>query len=272
MTTTDTWDPATYDRFKAERTQPFLDLLALLAPFPSAPRVVDLGCGTGELTRLLHDRIGAARTLGIDRSPAMLAEAGPRAVDEPGHHLSFALGDLAAWDGEGEGEDTDLVLANAALHWVPDHPGVLARWTAALAPGGQLAVQVPANADHPSHTLIAELVTEEPFVSALTAPVDPDPVAVNVLRPEQYAELLGDLGYEAQHVRLQVYAHHLAGTAAVADWTAGTTMTRVRAVLPADLLPEFDARYRARLVAVLGDRQPYLYPFKRILFWGRRPS
>ena len=60
----DTWDPEQYGRFAAERRQPFLDLLALLHPIPSG-RAVDLGCGTGELTRALHERLGAAETLGI---------------------------------------------------------------------------------------------------------------------------------------------------------------------------------------------------------------
>ena len=49
MASTDTWDPDTYHRFQAERRQPFDDLLALVEPVPSG-RVVDLGCGTGELT------------------------------------------------------------------------------------------------------------------------------------------------------------------------------------------------------------------------------
>src|SRR5258708_16096739 len=69
---TDTWNPAQYDKFQREREQPFDDLLAMIRP-SQAMRIVDLGCGTGKLTRQLHGRLAARETLGIDRSPRMLA-------------------------------------------------------------------------------------------------------------------------------------------------------------------------------------------------------
>src|SRR5436853_4196900 len=71
---TDTWNPAQYDKFQREREQPFFDLLALVQPAPGM-RVVDLGCGTGKLTRELHVRLGARETIGIDRSARMLESA-----------------------------------------------------------------------------------------------------------------------------------------------------------------------------------------------------
>ncbi len=149
---------------------------------------------------------------------------------------------------------------------------MLWRWTAALRAGGQLAVQVPANADHASHQVIDEVAHQEPFLEALGGTAPADPVAVNVLPPECYAELLYSLGYEQQHVRLQVYPHVLASSAAVVDWVSGTTLTRFRSRLSPELYEEFVARYRARLLQVLGDRSPYLYAFKRILMWARLPS
>src|SRR5690242_17107707 len=137
----DTWDPGQYLKFASERSRPFFDLLAQVEPCPGGA-VVDLGCGTGELTQRLHLHAGAASTLGIDTSAAMLAEAEAFAGDG----LQFAPGDIANF---APGAEYDVVFSNAALHWVPDHPALLARLTAALRPGGQLAVQVPANADHP---------------------------------------------------------------------------------------------------------------------------
>src|SRR6185369_9501937 len=71
---TDTWDPTQYDKFQREREQPFFDLLALVQPAPGM-RVVDLGCGTGKLTRAMHEQLAAAETVGIDRSASMLAGA-----------------------------------------------------------------------------------------------------------------------------------------------------------------------------------------------------
>src|SRR4051794_4200943 len=170
------WDPGQYGRFAAEREQPFWDLAALLEPAP-APNVVDLGCGDARLTGELHARLRARHTLGVDASPAMLRAAAAQAR----HGVEVEAGDLATW----QGENVDVVFSNAALHWVPDHAQVLARWSASLAAGGQLAVQMPTNADHASHRLSRELAAEW-----LGNDAPPDPVEANVLAPEAYAVML----------------------------------------------------------------------------------
>jgi trans-aconitate 2-methyltransferase len=254
------WDPDQYERFKAERARPFWDLLALVQPCPGG-RVVDLGCGTGELTKALHTHLGALETVGIDSSPAMLERAQPFAGDG----LRFDLGDIADWDAA----PYDVVFSNAALHWLPDHRRLLGRLTQALPGGGQLAVQVPANTDHPSHTVGLEVAHEEPFTAALAHDPPPDP-GTRVLLPEQYAAVLDELGFGEQHVRLQVYAHRLTSSAEVVEWVKGTALTFFRTRLSDELYELFLERYRRRLLEVIGDRQPYLYTFKRILFWGRR--
>ena len=249
---TDAWDPQQYTRFQAERDQPFVDLLDLVEPV-ERPVVVDLGCGDGRLTALAHDRLGASSTLGVDSSPAMLDKA------QPSDGLTFELGDIATWAGDG----VDVVLANAALQWVPDHAAVLARWRAALRPGGQLAVQVPSNADHASHLVATEVADE------LGLPIEGDPVQRNVLAPERYAELLVELGAERQHVRLQVYAHPMASSGDVVEWVKGTTLTRVKRVTDEAGYERFLEVYRARLLERIGDVAPYVYLFKRVLFWGK---
>jgi trans-aconitate 2-methyltransferase len=94
----------------------------------------------------------------------------------------------------------------------------------------------------------------------------------SVLAPEAYAELLDVLGFVDQHVRLQVYGHHLASTAEVVEWLKGTSLTRFRARLDDDAYARFLERFRTRVLAEVGDRQPYFYAFKRILMWGRAPG
>lgn len=255
------WDPRQYDRFKAERSQPFFDLVDLLRPRP-APRVVDLGCGTGELTAALVARLGATEVLGLDNAETMLAEARGRA----GGTLRFDHADIATFHEPGA---WDVLLSNAALQWLPDHAAVLARWVASLRPGGQLAVQVPANAYMPSHLVADELAHTEPYLSAFEGAPPPDPVAEHVLQPEQYAQILFDLGCERQHVRLQVYPHVLANTRDIVQWVRGTTLTRFQKRLPADVFERFVADYEAELLARIGERSPCFFPFRRILFWGR---
>jgi trans-aconitate 2-methyltransferase len=256
---TDAWDPGRYGRFAAERRQPFFDLLALVRPRPGM-RAVDLGCGTGELTRILHERLGARETVGVDRSAAMLARA-PAGVAG----LRFERGDLGALP---PAPSWDLVVSNAALHWVPDHPALLARLTAALAPGGQLAFQVPANFEHPTHTTAAEVAAEAPFAAALGGEAH----RAGVLRPAAYATLLFGLGYAEQHVRLQVYAHVLPRRDDVVEWVRGSLLTDYRERLPPELYAEFLARYRARLLPRLAGGEPFLFPFQRILAWGIRAA
>lgn len=259
------WDPEQYQRFAAQRAQPFWDLAGLVeqhAEPGSIRRAHDLGCGTGELTAQLAARLGVDDMLGSDSSPAMLAEAAAHA--RPG--LRFEELDLARWTSDG---DHDLVFANASLQWVPDHQGVLPRWWAALRPGGHLAVQVPANSDHPSHRLTTEVAATEPFASTI-GDLPHDQVAANVLAPEQYAILLDHLGASEQHVRLQVYGHTLDSSRNVVEWVKGTNLRRVLAVLPDELHDRFIATYTDRLVEALGDARPYFYPFKRILFWARK--
>lgn len=254
----DTWDPDQYARFKDERTQPFLDLLSLVRP-RTGMRVIDLGCGTGELTRLAHRQLGAAETLGIDRSEAMLR----RAAQAEGGGLRFEQGDLASATGH-----WDLVLSNAAIHWLPDHPRLLPRLCALLRPGGQLAVQVPDNHDHPSHRLARETGEEEPFRSALGGWKKER----TVLAPEAYAELLFAAGLRELHVSLRVYSHVLAGPAEVVEWVKGTLLNDWKERLPPELFERFLDRYRRRLLAELPDIHPYLFTFRRVLFAGTHPA
>jgi trans-aconitate 2-methyltransferase len=254
---TDSWDPEQYERFHDERSRPFFDLLALVHP-RRGMRVVDLGCGTGELTRHLHDEIRGRDTLGIDRSPAMLAKADAVA----GEGLRFEQGDIASF----VGRELDLVFSNAALHWVPDHAALFARLTEALSGGGQLAVQMPANFDHPSHVVAAEVRREAEFRDALA---DVAEAGSNVLPPEGYATLLERLGYLEQEVRLQVYGHHLDSPDEVVEWVKGTLLTEVERRLEPDAYAAFLARYRERLLPRLADTRPYFFTFKRILLWGR---
>lgn len=258
------WNPAQYRRFADERSRPFFDLLDLVQPM-AAGRLADLGCGSGELTAAAAERFEPSSALGIDSSPAMLASAAAHGTDS----LSFELGDILNWTAPAE---FDIVIANASLQWVPDHVAVLTRWTSALRPGGQIAVQVPANGDMPSHVVAREVAQFEQFAKAFGSAGPPtDPVEQNVLTPEAYAAVLYQLGYVEQHVRLQVYPHVLASSRAVVDWVRGTMLTRFQKVLDEATFAVFVQTYERRLIEVIGDHEPHFFPFKRILMWGRRP-
>jgi trans-aconitate 2-methyltransferase len=100
----DCWDPDQYNRFAAQREQPFWDLARMIGEV-AQPVVVDLGCGDGRLTSLLSDELGASSMLGIDRSLAMIEAASKRARER----LTFSLGDLETWQDD---RAFDVVFAN----------------------------------------------------------------------------------------------------------------------------------------------------------------
>src|SRR5687768_17287879 len=135
------WSPAQYQRYAGERNRPFLELLSRIQGQPR--RVVDLGCGDGRLTAVLHERWPDAQVLGIDSSPEMLAAAEAHAI--PGR-LTFALGDIGGWRAD---DPVDLLFSNAALQWVAGHATLLPSLVAALAPGGTFAFQIPGNHAEP---------------------------------------------------------------------------------------------------------------------------
>ena len=243
------WNPDQYDKFKAERQQPFHDLAALVEHRPRM-RVVDLGCGTGELTRALHEQLQAEETLGIDSSETMLLKSASFGSEM----LRFERGDIEAFVAD---RPFDLIFSNAALHWIEDHDRLFAKLTSFLAPHGQLAVQMPYNHDHRSQTLAAEMA---PRYGA-------EPRRPPLLAVEQYAALLHRLGFARQHVRLQVYGHVLPSSRDVAEWTKGSTLTEYERKL-GDRFEEFAAEYTERLARELGDERPYFFPFKRLLLWA----
>lgn len=243
------WSPEQYERFAQERRQPFVDLAALVRRRPGM-RIADLGCGPGDLTRELHEMLAASETLGVDSSEAMLAKARPLETTT----LHFAAARIEDLDGG----PFDLVFSNAALHWVAGHEQLFTRLTKLLAPHGQLAVQMPANDDHASHRIAAEVGRD------FGLPARPD----FLLPVERYAELFHRLGYAEQHVRLQVYGHLLPSAGDVVEWVRGALLTHYQARLPAERFDEFLDAYRARLQEEIGDVRPYFYTYKRLLLHG----
>jgi trans-aconitate 2-methyltransferase len=271
----DTWDPRQYDKFQREREQPFYDLLAMVRP-ADGMRVVDLGCGTGTLTRVLHLRVNACQTIGIDRSDSMLAKTREGPLPEG---LRFHVGTIeefarpaAAHDPTSPAAEVraafDLIFSNAAFHWVDGHDALIPALAARLGPSGQLAFQIPAQHEDASHLIAEELTAVEPFRTALAGWHRPQPV----LTAEGYARLLYKCGFVDTNVRLIVYPHILAGRDEVVEWMKGTLLTEYARRLSAELFDRFLDEYRRRLLATLDAARPFFFPFKRILCWGQQPG
>jgi trans-aconitate 2-methyltransferase len=257
------WDPATYLRFAGERARPFVDLLAHVG-HPSPAVVVDLGCGEGALTATLAQRWPGARVTGVDSSAEMLAAAATHT--EPGR-VSFEQGDVRDWRPDAP---IDVLGTNAVLHWVPGHADLLRRWAGELAPGGELAVQVPGNFRAPTHALLTELC-RSPRWSARVAALGPQPDAV--LEPAGYYDVLSDTGLEAD-VWETTYLHVLSGPDPVLGWVRSTVLRPVLAALDEAEVEDLTKAYAAALRAAYPERPDgtTVLPFRRVFAVGRRAA
>jgi trans-aconitate 2-methyltransferase len=221
------WDPAQYLRFERERTQPCRDLVARI-DLADPARIVDLGCGPGNSTAVLRGRWPQAEVVGVDRSAEMLATA--RRSDPT---VSWVEADAATWSPD---RPVDLLFSNAALQWVPDHDRQFPRLLGLVAPGGALAVQMPANTDEPYQRAAARLSASpswRPLLTNLGLDFETDP-------PDVYFDRLAPL---ARRIDLwdTRYVHVLDRPEDIVEWTTGTGLRPLLAALP-------DAAHRERFL------------------------
>jgi trans-aconitate 2-methyltransferase len=222
-------------------------------PAASPAIVHDLGCGAGNVTRLLVERWPAAEVTGVDGSPAMLAAA---RVVAPA--VTWVQADIGAWRGP---RPADVVFSNAALHWLDDHSRLFPHLVASLAPGGVLAVQMPRNHGAPSHTAIVAAAQAGPWRERLREVLRERPVAA----PTVYHEIL------APHVsRLDIweteYLHVLEGENPVVEWTRGSALKPVLDALQEPERSGFLAEYSSRIAGAYrpGADGRTLFPFRRL--------
>jgi trans-aconitate 2-methyltransferase len=244
------WDPTQYALFSDERSRAFFDLASQVRA-EEPRRVVDLGCGSGELTATLARRWPAADVRGLDASVEMIERASAFA----GGRLGFSLADAADFDASG----VDVLISNALLQWVPGHSALLTRWAGQLAPGGWLAFQVPANFGLPSHRLMRELAGSDRWRDRLAGVLRHDAVS----EPAEYLELLAGAGL-AVNAWQTSYLHVLQGPDPVLGWVRGTGLRPVLQALSDGEAAEFSSEYAALLREAYPAR-PFgtVFPFLR---------
>lgn len=243
------WSPDQYLKFAAPRLRPALDLLARIDL--EQPRLIyDLGCGAGNVTALLANRWPQARIVGVDSSSAMLDRAAkllPQA--------EWVLADLAQWQ---PSEAADLVFSNAALHWVDDHARFLPWLVRALAPGGVLALQMPANFTAPSHRSLFAAALSGPWQDLLRPLLRENPVG----SPEDNWAILAEVRPEIWET---TYLHALTGEDPVLEWIMGTSLRPLLEALPEGWQGDFLAVCRDLLAKAYPRRANgvTLFPFRR---------
>ena len=251
------WDPALYLKFTDHRLRPALDLMARV-PLSEAATIYDLGCGPGNVTKLIAERWPRARVTGVDASPEMLAKA--RAI--PG--ITWQHADLATWRAEAP---ADLVYSNAAFHWLDDHATLFPRLLAQVRPGGFLAVQMPRQQVNPTHRILYEVAREPKWAQATLPGLRENPVA----EPGDYYEWLTPNAATLDIWEVE-YLQALEGDNAVLNWVLGSIARPVVDRLPADQQSEFLKRYGERLAAAYPRRPDgrTLLPFRRLFVIAQR--
>ena len=255
------WDPAKYVQFGDYRDRPYFDLTARV--LADAPRhVVDLGCGPGNLTATLAERWPTATVTGLDSSAEMLARSAVLTDQLP--NLSFGQADITDWV---PSDETDIVVTNAALQWVPGHRDLLAAWLTALKPGAWFALQVPGNFNAPSHALMRGLADSAEWKGRLAGVLRHDDV---VGEPEDYLNIMLDAGCDADAWET-TYSQLLAGPNPVLEWVRGTGLRPVLAALSAGDARDFEAEYAERLAgAYPAGPHGTVFPFRRIFAVARK--
>jgi trans-aconitate 2-methyltransferase len=255
------WNPALYRRYEDERTRPAQELLARV-PLAEAARVFDLGCGPGNSTELLVHRFPKAQVVGTDNSEAMLASARERLPQ-----ARFELSDIAAWRPE---SSPDLIYANAALQWVPEHETLIPRLFAALAPGGVLAIQMPDNRQEPTHRLMREVAGEAPWAHAIG---NADKLRTDLLGIEGYYDLLA-ANAEKVDVWRTAYQHPMASAASIVEWVRGTGLKPFVDRLTPELQASYLAEYERRIATAYPPRADgrLLLAFPRMFIVAQRKA
>jgi trans-aconitate 2-methyltransferase len=252
-----TWDPERYLTYADERGRPFVELVARIGA--TAPRrVVDLGCGPGNLTALLKERWPEAEVGGLDSSPEMVAAADRVAG------VDFSVGDLRTWR---PAAPVDVLVSNATLQWVPGHLDLLPDLVGHVAPGGWLAFQVPGNFDEPSHTIRRDLAADSRYAAFTAGVATPD-----AHDAATYLEALAGLGCTVDAWET-TYLHVLTGEDPVFTWVSGTGARPTLQALPDDLRPEFEEEFRRRLrEAYPAGPAGVVLPFRRVFVVAQVPA
>jgi len=234
------WSARQYLKFEDERTRPPRDLLAQV-PLQHPRLAVDLGCGPGNSTELLIERFPQSEIVGLDSSPDMLRKARERLPK-----CKFVDADIAAWTPD---EHTDLLFANAAFQWVPDHPRVLRRLLEALPAGGVLAVQMPDNTREPANALQRQVAESGPWARALKVATP----RADLLSPDAYYDLLKPACAQIE-IWHSVYNHVMATPQAIVEWFKGSSLQPYLSPLDAAAREQFLAIYAEKVAAAYKPR------------------
>jgi len=252
------WDPEVYNQFKEIRYQPFFDLMNLISE-KGLRNCIDIGCGTGEQTKILSEKIKAASFLGIDSSEEMLSQSTKYKNDRLQFKLS-TIEEFAASESK-----WDLIFSNAALQWSEDHKELFPKLISKLNQGGQFAVQMPFQKENVLNKILLEMVQEDPFVNFLEGFIRRSPL----LEIDDYAKIMFDGGLSGITIFLKVYPIIAESEHSLYNFISGSSLIPYMERLDTEKQELFKLEYTKRIISQF-EKFPAIYSFKRILLYGTK--
>lgn len=261
----ESWDPGQYLKFADHRVRPALDLMGRI-PLEGPEAVYDLGCGGGNVTRLLASRWPDADVVGMDNSPEMLQQAQSADGSAGSDGIRWQVGDLADWQPD---RSPSIFYSNAVIQWVPDHQELVPRLWNMLPSGACLAIQAPLSWDMRSHQIMRETLDNGGQGGGSVGTPELRSAVGNrwVQDPDFYYDLLAP---ESDHLDVWTteYQHVLTGEDAVLEWVTSTGLRPILNGLNDADREIYLAEYRRRLNEAYPRRDDgtTLYPFRRLFF------
>ena len=186
------WDADGYQRISVPHEEWAQALMERL-PLNGDETVLDAGCGSGRVTRMLVERLPAGRVVAVDGSAAMVGKV--REVLRPRDEAFVA--DLTQLE---LAEPVDAAVSSAVFHWITDHDALFARMRAALRPGARLEAQCGGRGNIDDFRVLSEgIAARDPYASHLTEFRTPWYYA----GPEETADRLRAAGFDQVQTSLQ---------------------------------------------------------------------
>ena len=252
------WNPEQYLKFSNQRIRPALELLERIQI--KSPQVIyDLGCGSGDIAKIMSERWSFATVYGLDSSEEMLKKA---ATEKS--RVKWVKHDIGNWFAN---EPIDLIYSNSALHWLTQHDRVFPKLLGMLTKGGCLAVQMPLSWGMPSHRLMRETLAN--------GGVNGEPIGTEELRKAIARKWVEDKEFYYEIISKQAtqidiweteYLHILEGEDPVLEWVRGTGLRPILNTLEdndkARFLSEYQKSLRKAYPMLANGRT--LFPFRRL--------
>lgn len=252
------WNPEIYNQFKDIRNQPFFDLMAMISD-ENLESAVDIGCGTGEQTKILSEQFPNTNFLGIDTSKEMLAKS--KGFESPNLHFEIK----SVEDFIQEDSKYDLIFSNAALQWSDNHEDLFPALLSKLSENGQFAVQMPMQSQNVLNQLLVQLASEQPFKTELNGFNRISPL----LTVDEYAQILFDAGLQNLNISVRVYPIIAKDVETLFNFISGSALIPYLERLNEEQQDVFTTEFKTRIQQIF-KTFPAIYSFKRLLMYGRK--